>query len=51
MEIIWIAGHAGVAANHQADHEDKEAATNTSWDCNISQETVVLAEIKSLIYS
>ncbi len=49
MELIWVAGHAGVTANDLADHAAKEAAANASQASVVNGDKATFKEIKSLI--
>ena len=47
VEILWVAGHAGLAANEIADRAAKEAAKNAADQNTIISNQVNLSEVKS----
>ncbi len=49
VEILWVAGHAGLAANEIADRAAKEAAKNAAEPDSIISTQVPLSEVKSQI--
>ncbi len=49
VELIWVAGHVGLAPNDLADHAAKEAAADARQDGNIEGDLLTFKEIKALI--
>ncbi len=49
VEIMWVAGHAGLTANELADNAAKEAAKNASQSLTATTDPVSLSEVKSKI--
>ncbi len=51
VEVLWVAGHAGLAANEIADSAAKQAARNAAQENSITHNPVSLSEVKSQIRS